>query len=440
MARTTTLRQRPIQDFAGQIKPFDTNTALESKKRKLQTVDEEDSDTVQTTRTIVKKRRVVPLVTPPRTPTPPALDNSSLIEDLNKLNAAFLLALSLHYAHNGLASSVDLRLLLPSVTRAWGKRTVTLDDIAAVVGVYNDGYFRLINFGDGKVCIEKSTSTEDRASRKRHLDQVNVGPRFNEKELRNEFAVHLDQAWQTWKKWNPSDADNFSKFTSSLTNKHSLEESSTIRKIAPLRSRGQQRLEEVLGPLKNIHISDDVSTESALAKRIKRDHSTTTSPKRPQLVRTTSTLPGTAGGSDKENNLSKHDNTASRSASLLDRIRAKEALSAAQPAGLTKEDRERLAALQRAEQLLEMLNSLAVSKGGFKVSFPLPSLVTSVKASIRNPMSKDEIVRCVMVLQQEIAPGHISLVTFGSITGVVVDRSRKPAAGVVKERLRERGV
>jgi hypothetical protein len=124
----------------------------------------------------------------------------------------------------------------------------------------------------------------------------------------------------------------------------------------------------------------------------------------------------------------------------LERIKAKEALAATLPAGPTKEERERIAALQRSQELLTILNLLAVSKGGSRVSFPLPTLITNIQSSIRNPMSKDQILRCVKLLQTEVAPGHISLVTFGSITGVVVDISKKLSAGEVTERLRAKGI
>jgi hypothetical protein len=86
------------------------------------------------------------------------------------------------------------------------------------------------------------------------------------------------------------------------------------------------------------------------------------------------------------------------------------------------------------------LNLLAVAKGGSRVSFPLPTLISNIQSSIRSPMAKDEILRCIKLLQTEIAPGYISLVTFGSITGVVVDVSRKPSAGEIAEKLRSKGV
>jgi DNA replication factor Cdt1 C-terminal domain len=448
MQRTT--RQRTIRAFTTQTKPFDSDSSLQSRKRKLILADDDDdSDVPQLPRLLLaKKRKTVGIVTPPRTPTPPNVlhnnnnNNTTSLEDLTKLNAAFLSSMSLQYAHNGSSSSLDLRTLLPSVTKSWSKRQVGLDDIQALLSIYNDGLYRLVNFGDGKVCIEKSpVSMSKQQPRKRQVTGSMVGGvPLDEADLKQQFAIKLEQAWNDWLKARSHqvNVDYVSAFLQYMANKHSMEESSTIRKIAPLRSRGQQRLEEVLGPLmKKIHISDDVEPSQETAnKRFKRDTNSTNGPKRPQISRTVSTI---SISTQTTIECPKPESAASRSASLLSRIQAKEAFLASQPAGPSKEERERLAALQRAQEVFDILNLLAVSKGGIKVTFPLPSLVNNMQASIRSPMSKDEIVRCVTVLQKEIAPGHISLVTYGSIIGVVVDRLRKPATAVVADRLRERG-
>jgi hypothetical protein len=100
-----------------------------------------------------------------------------------------------------------------------------------------------------------------------------------------------------------------------------------------------------------------------------------------------------------------------------------------------------MAALQHAEELLEILSFLAAAKGGSaRVSFSLPALVTNVRSSIRSPMSKEEILRCLQVLSSDVVPGHVNMVTFGSVTGVVVDRSRKPTLADVKAKLKANGV
>jgi hypothetical protein len=447
MATRVSTRQRPLLDFTTQSKPL--ASTMDSKKRKLSPSDDEDSDAPQQafTSLLAKKRKVAVLVTPPRTPSPSLDIASTSFDDLIKLNTAFLSAMSLHHAHNGSSSSLDLRVVTPSITKAWGKRQVDLDDIRALIGIYNDGFFRLLNFGDGKVCIEMSpTSTSKNSTKRRHNEQA-FGPRFEENELKKEFAKKFESKWQTWLKIQSTNQhiDFVTAFLRSVASQQPLEESSTVRKIAPLRAKGQQRLEEVLGPLmKRIHISDDNAPSDAPAKRQRRGSNT--KPTRPSITRTHSGFPGRFGN-DKENDIAqpvKKPETAPlptsvRSASLIERIRAKESALANLPAGRSKAELERLAALQRAEELLGILNSLALSRGGMKVSFPLPSLVISVRSSIRNPMSKEDILRCVSVLQ-EIAPGHVGLVTFGAIMAVVVDRTRKPTAVLVRQRLREMGV
>jgi hypothetical protein len=125
-----------------------------------------------------------------------------------------------------------------------------------------------------------------------------------------------------------------------------------------------------------------------------------------------------------------------RSLSLLERIRMKEFNQANEAHGLSKAELGRQAAFQRAEELLGILDLLAASKGsGQRVSFPLPALVRSVQNSLRSPMSKDEIERCLQVLEKEVAPWYISMAKFGNVVGVVVNRGFRPTKEDVQARL-----
>lgn len=450
--------QRSIQAFTTATKPQDINS-LPGKKRKAEsTASEADDERPQTVSvSVTSKRRRVVIITPPGTPTkstkaaqnlnaalssaklkrkreeedididiqtssPPATPPSSNpdalllgIEDLRRLNSAFLSALSLHFAHSGTSNSVDIRVLTPSVTKAWGKRKVTLEDIRLLVGVVHSSSaksqmpsrFCLRDYGQGKVCIEVPAQRKTRSP---------LSSAFNDTIIAKAFEQNLSRAWETWSAGSSTDVATFIESLPLET----LAVSSTVAKIAPIRAKNQRRLEEVLTPFKNFNISDD-------------------SPARPNK-RTKSTGEATPS-KDKENQEPQESvKPVERSLSLLERIKAKEAVAANAPAGPTKEERERMAALQRSEELLEILNVLSMAKGSSRVSFPLTTLVSNVQASLRNPLAKEEIIRCVKVLQTEIAPGHISLMTYGSITGVVVDRNRKPLMVEVKERLRARGV
>lgn len=114
----------------------------------------------------------------------------------------------------------------------------------------------------------------------------------------------------------------------------------------------------------------------------------------------------------------------------------KELNQANEASGLSKTELERRAALQRAEELLGILDLLATSKGsGQRVSFPLPALVRSVQNSLRSPMSKDEIELCLQLLGKEVAPWYVSIAKFGTIVGVVVNRGFRPTKEDVQARL-----
>ena len=93
----------------------------------------------------------------------------------------------------------------------------------------------------------------------------------------------------------------------------------------------------------------------------------------------------------------------------------------------TQEALDRLAALQRCEELIQILELLVAAKGsGLRASFPMPALVRCVQSSLRSPMSAEEIERCVMVTGKEVAPGYVEKKVFGSMKAVVVNKMFKP--------------
>lgn len=366
--------------------------------------------------------------------TPPASRATSIdadlpaeLEDLKRLNAAFLSALTLHYAHNGNSTSADLRMLTPSVTKTWGKRKVTVQDIRLLVTIIHStttsrngsvaAKFCMKDYGEGKVCVEFIRQRRGRGA---------ITHSFNESHINVTFGTNLEIAWESWNS-HPDNRDAAVKVFIDSIELEPLTTSATLAKIAPLRAKGQHRLEEVLTPFQNFNLSDETASRPIKRARSGPGRDTQTEPEKENVKPT------------KEE--AKPINPLDRSLSLLDRIKAKEAHAASLPAAPTKEARERIAALQRSEELLEVLNLLALAKGGAsRISFPLPSLVSSIQSSLRNPLSKDEIVRAVKVLQTEVAPKHVSMVTFGAVTGVVLDRSRKPSLADVKAKLKALGI
>ncbi|KAL5348716.1 hypothetical protein ACLOAV_006135 [Pseudogymnoascus australis] len=105
------------------------------------------------------------------------------LTDLSNLHSSFLAALSIHYAHNGTHTPADLRLLLPHVTRAWGKRRVVLDDIKRILAILNlespssSTVLSLSDYGQSKICIE--TRVPDRGGRiAKPLDEITMNSTF----------------------------------------------------------------------------------------------------------------------------------------------------------------------------------------------------------------------------------------------------------------------
>jgi hypothetical protein len=370
-----------------------------------------------------RKRATTPEIETP--PTPDSSNDADIEEDLpeeidviKSLQISLLKALSLHYAHNGSASPVDVRVLMPTVTKIWGKRKVILDDVRLCLGVtYNDSgkpstSFTLSDYGNGKFCIE----IESRQRKRGVLAQA-----FDESELNAVFDTHLKASWKEW-----SQKDNVHDFLASLPRTRIME-CSSYTKLKPSIAKGQQRLEEVLRPWSS---------------------NANSPPRRPQHRQFPAFgKPAPASGTederaqapmprkDKENTTPPPPTAIFRTLSLLDRIQKKQELNAESFAHRPSQAAlDRLAALQRTEEMVQILELLATTKGpGFRASFPLPSLIRSVQSSLRSLMSSEEIERCLTLLGSEVAPGYVQKKEFGSMKGVVVNRMFKPDAQRVKQ-------
>jgi hypothetical protein len=379
-----------------------------------------------------RKRAASPgLDTPPTSPNSGDEVELTLAElpdelfDLTRLHSSFLTALSLHYAHHGIASPIDTRILTPSITKIWGKRKVTLEDVRLCLGVTNNktsnwrlnspSTFTLAYYANGKVCLELNSPKK----RKGVLSQC-----FDEKALNSRFTERLEQAWARWTK-----KTDLTAFISSLP-LADVPNSASYKKAAPLLAKGQQRLEEVMKPK-----ADNDQSPSAQS-RLKR--------RKPNALDndSASSKPAQTSISSKENaNPLAAVEAGIRGMDLLERIRQKEAHKSTLPTPPTKEELARIAALQRADELLSILDLLAAGKGaGLRASFPLTALVTSVQASIRSPMSKEEIENCLAVLEKDVATGYVSCVAFGSMRCVVVNKAMKPWPEEVARRLKDCGV
>lgn len=122
-----------------------------------------------------------------------------------------------------------------------------------------------------------------------------------------------------------------------------------------------------------------------------------------------------------------------RKTNLLDRILAKQEAAKCGPTAPTAAELQRRAALQRSEEVLGVLSLLCANRPGMRVSFSTTTILQQLRGSIRSPISKEEALKCIEVIANEVAPGHVSIVNMGSISSVVVIPSMRPMD--VKNRL-----
>ncbi|EKD20936.1 uncharacterized protein L3040_005871 [Drepanopeziza brunnea f. sp. 'multigermtubi'] len=306
--------------------------------------------------------------------------------DLINLHAAFLTALSIHYAHNGTHSPADLRNLCPDVARAWGKRRVTLDDIRRSIGVLNanipqeskDGRISklsLSDYGYGKICIEMKTL--GKAGR--------IARPINENLLNEIFERGLKGAWKKKDVELP-----IQDFIQKLP-MEPITTCSSLMKMSPLLSKGRRRLEDLK-----------------------------------------------AGITMKESGNVKVEETTDPKLTLLERLRAKQVHNASLPPPASKAEIARKAALGRIEEVVAVLVILSTSTsiGQSRISFTLPTIIGKLRDSFKTPMSKQEADTCVRLLASDIAPEWATLVKMGKVEALVVNRDERPTELIIKERVR----
>jgi len=350
--------------------------------------------------------------------------------NLLTLHSSFLTALSLHYIHNGTSSPVDLRDLTEATTSIWRHRKVTYDDIRLCIGVLAYGPsgknnpFQLSDYGRGKICLEI-------------IEQHQIGlgmSAMTEEALKLMFMESLDYLWRQWtttqtaqplrpiatpkKRGRPKkivpkqttiqayvDEPSITKFIEQLPCAE-ITQSESLTAIVPLQEKGRKRLRE---------FKESVQQGRA-PKKTKESMGKENDPTQMNMQ------PAQAQAQTKMT-----DFTAVRKSNLLDRILAKEAAAATGPKALSPAEIQRKAALQRSEEVLRVLSLLCASKGpSLRVSFSMNALLQSLQNSVRTPISKEEALKCIEVLANEVTPGYVSLVRMGTLSSIVINQGMKP--------------
>ncbi|KAH8820832.1 hypothetical protein F5884DRAFT_765384 [Xylogone sp. PMI_703] len=316
--------------------------------------------------------------------------------DLINLHSSFLTALSLFYAHNGTSSPADLRQLCPDVSRVWGKRKVTLQDIRRTLGVMNmenKNYERedpsmrlsLSNYGDGKHCIEIGAEAED---------LNNLGRPLNDTLLNNRFQDSLKILWKSSEK-----EEEMSSFIESLP-MEPITICESLAKLSSIKSTGQRRLEELKSGLNK-------KKEEAQEKK-----------------------------QEKEKERGK-EKTGTRP-TLLERLRAKQLQKSNLPPPPSKQELDRRAALQRIEEVAAILGVLSTSSsiGQQRISFTIPTVVSKLQDSFRTPISKPEAEQSIRLLAAEVAPAWAKMAKMGKVDCLVVMRDQRPSDDDLRERIK----
>ena len=318
------------------------------------------------------------------------------LQDLVNLHSSFLIALSLHYAHNGSMTPADLRNLLPGVERVWRKRRVTTEDVRRILAIEqnNDqegsGPLYVSDYGSGKICVEMADSHHSQKGQRRPI---------NEEALNRIFLQSLTRHWRSHYGTSQNEPACPKTFIATLP-LQSITPCASLSKIHPLLAKGQRRLEDL----------------KAGAIKVQQKALQTTTANSPSLPQQKPKLP------------------TARSFDLFSRLKAKQLHQSTLPSLPSPALLARKSALQRLPEIAPIVESLALSSKEhanddamaeiFKskvahVSFTMPTLVQHLQMSLRNPIGKEEAGRCVRLLA-EVAPEWVGVREVGRCVGIVV--------------------
>jgi hypothetical protein len=335
--------------------------------------------------------------TPPDTPAEESELDLSFpreLEDLQDLHASFLAACSMYYSHNGTSTGIEINALLPTVTKHWKKRAVTLPDIQRMLAVVSQQDREFILEDCGRAGVRLTRAQPRGRALKRNASYI------DEEGLNTRFEDALQQSWREWQSTTSTEdqsaAAAAAAFIAQLPRLEIAPTESTP-KLSPIFTRGEQRLADIKA--------------SQAAK-------TTAKAPPPATTTTTITTP------------SPH----SRSTALFDRIRAKQHAASHQPAGPTKAELERRSALQRIEDVARVLCLLCGRKD--RCTFSMQAVTQQVRQSLRNPVSAADVWTCVTVMAAEITPEFVRVVRSGDVLGVVVTRAGAVEVGELRARVR----
>ncbi|KAI9892784.1 MAG: hypothetical protein M1814_001204 [Vezdaea aestivalis] len=309
------------------------------------------------------------------------------------LSSSFLTALSLYIAHHGSASPADLRTLLPSVARVWGRRAVTVLDARRVVGLMDAGAgVKVVSYGGGRVCVE----TEG--------DRVGA----EEERLMRGIDEKIRELWGQWE-------GEAQRFVEGLP-------LAVVKVIGggetkPVLAKGQSRLEDF-----RIGVKERKQREGQVGKMVKAK----IGEKKSLDDRKQDLLERMQAKALKQTTLdllsSKHANDrAFAGHKMLEVAAVIRMLSGSSPSDSS------------GSTLLKPSSSAPGRPGPIRTSLPFPALLQHVQNSTRFPASREEVSRCIKLVA-ELAPEWVRVVTVGEVQAVVVSREKRIGNAELRER------
>ncbi|PNP58050.1 hypothetical protein THARTR1_02208 [Trichoderma harzianum] len=315
--------------------------------------------------------------------------------DLIRLHKAFLKTVTLQIAHNGTIVPIDISSIAPHITRTWGKRQVTVDDIRRCIAIQTSirdanvvSPFIVCDYGRGKICIEL------------HPDHDNGSVAINEERLCRQFEENLR---------------------------------------ALCANRAHEDMADVDVPLASLSLDELPRAEiKNMDRGIKAN---------PILAKGHDALSALKGGmlAKQQEKEAKQQATAAMvnpdgtKMSLLDRLRLKQLAKANGPLPPSGPELQRRAALNRVIDVAATISMLSLSTPASlsRQAFTMGLVSDKLKDSLRVPVSKEEGMICVRLIATEVAPEWLKVVTIGGRENVVIQRGSQPVDRVIEERVQK---
>lgn len=337
------------------------------------------------------------LDTPPLTPDaddhlPLAFVSEDLPESLVafvRLFSSSLRAISLFHVHHGVGTPLYLSTLLPLITHTWKRRRVTERDIRQMVAIFEpSNIFRLLDNGEGNISIELEGAGVSRTGQ------------VNQERLNGRFESRIKEMWEEWTSQRPPHLLDPSAFLESLP----------LAKVL--------KSEVAAESSKLTQDRDRLNRFKRGAVEARADDKAATRPNVPQEAKTAAAV-------------------SSRGSNLLDRIMAKQQILSNRPSGPTQEELDRKAALHRIEEIVLVLDLLA--GGRPRASFSAQTMFQHLQTSLRNPISREEVDKCMDLMAKEVTPSFLSLINTGSVRGVVVTKGGRLSSADLRRSLERAG-